>query len=148
MNLVTLAIIKPDAVRNGHVGEILHLAAHVGLQPIAIQMGTLDDNCWAAFYEEHVGREFFAELCTFMASGPCVFVALEGPDAINEWRKLMGPTNPKEAPASTLRGRFGTGGPANAVHGSATQDDAERELMLVHELLKSIEPSNPISQHG
>ncbi len=161
MYQVTLAIIKPDAVRLNVVGEILafigrpkrarrgrsrhhHLnlltkldsAAREGrLQPIAIQMATGGFDFWATFYEEHAGKPFFDELCTFMASGPSVFVVLEGDDAISEWRELMGATNPAEAAEGTLRRLYGTRGPANAVHGSASQADAERELNLVERLL-------------
>lgn len=136
MNEVTLAIIKPDAVKMNVVGEILHLVEkRTELRPIAMQMATLDDNCWAAFYEEHVGKPFFQELCSFMASGPCVFVAFEGDNAVEVWREMMGATDPRVALPETMRQLFGTGAPANAVHGSASPEEAKRELELIEQML-------------
>jgi len=132
MNEVTLAIIKPDAVQKRAVGRILDLAyQEAGLYPVALQMAGFDEPFWHGFYEEHRDKPFFEDLCSFMASGPCVFAALMGADAVARWRKLVGATDPAKAAPGTLRALYGTSGPANAVHGSASLDDAARELKFV-----------------
>lgn len=137
MRNTTLAIIKPDAVERGLVGTILYEAEKVGLVPHAIRMISARLTFWESFYAEHRDKPFFPALCDFMASGPCVFIMFryeggdEPRDACGTWRQLMGATDPKRARVGTLRRRFGTGGPANVVHGSGSPEEALRELQLV-----------------
>ena len=131
----TLAIIKPDAIEQRLIGEILHQVACEGLFPVAMRMERLDDNGWCAFYEEHRRKPFYMDLVNFMASGPCVFTVFSGYNAIARWRELMGATDPKKAKAGTLRGAYGTEGPANIVHGSDSQEAVLREIRILNHLL-------------
>lgn len=130
----TFAIIKPDAVHNGRVGHILAMAEREDLFVHDMSMGTPSRAWWTEFYLEHKGKPFFDGLIAFMSSGPSVFVILEGINAINRWRKLMGATDPKKAKPGTLRylygDRIGRGMPHNAVHGSDSISSAAREAKL------------------
>lgn len=126
----TFAIIKPDAVRKGVIGPILDMAYRANLIPHRMVMTEMPFVFWKSFYAEHRERDFFGELVDFMSSGPSVFILLEGPDAVRRWRELMGATDPKKAQAHTVRGKFGVGGPANAVHGSDSIESARREALL------------------
>lgn len=136
MSEITLAIIKPDAVRHALVGTILDLAySRRSLVPIALYMRKMPPSFWKRFYQEHREQPFFEELVTFMSEGQCVFAALQGHDAISGWRSLVGATDPKKADRGTIRHLYGSSGPANAVHGSATKEDATRELECIAEFL-------------
>jgi nucleoside-diphosphate kinase len=126
----TFAIIKPDAVRKGVIGPILDMAYRANLIPHKMVMADPLPHFWRGFYAEHEGKPFYGALVEFMCSGPSVFLLLEGPDAIVRWRELMGATNPEKAQAHTIRGKFGTAGPANAVHGSDSIESARREALL------------------
>lgn len=137
MNEITIAIIKPDAVRLGIIGPILTDAGISGLYPTYMR---LDSNTmwlggaeakWAAFYAEHEGKPFYEKLIKHMSSGPCVILALEGPCAIKHWRIVMGDTNPFEAAPGTIRRKWGAGGPANVVHGSDSPESVRREARLL-----------------
>ena len=124
----TLSIIKPDAVAKNVVGEILSRFEKAGLQVVAAKMIQLDDEKAGGFYAEHKERPFFGDLVSFMTSGPVVVQVLEGEGAIALNRELMGPTNPKEAAAGTIRADFAESIDANAVHGSDSAASAEREI--------------------
>ena len=125
----TLAIIKPDAcAKPGATGEILRRIEESGLSIIALKRMQLSEAVARGFYAVHRERPFYAELVTFMTSGPGVVACLEGADAITRWRDLMGPTNSSEAPAGTIRGDLGTDIQCNASHGSDAPETAAKEI--------------------
>ena len=124
----TFAIIKPDAVKAGHVGAILSRIEKEGFRLRAMRLQHLSKKEAEGFYAVHRERPFFGELTTFMSSGPAVLLALEAPDAIKKWRDLMGATDPGKADAGTLRKEFGTSIGNNATHGSDAPETAAFEL--------------------
>src|ERR1700752_2439540 len=124
----TFAIIKPDAVERRLVGKILARIEEKGFTIRAMRMQHLTKREAEGFYAVHRERPFFAGLTDFMSSGPCVLLALEGPDAIKSWRTLMGATDPAKADAGTLRKDFGANIERNATHGSDAPETAAFEL--------------------
>jgi nucleoside-diphosphate kinase len=126
----TLLIVKPDGVRRGLVGEILRRAESKGLRIAEMRLTTIDRELAQEHYGEHRDKAFFAELVDFITSGPVVVARLEGKNAIEVWRTLMGPTDPKGAPPGTIRGDLGLVITENIVHGSDSPESAERELKL------------------
>jgi nucleoside-diphosphate kinase len=127
----TYAMIKPDAVKKGAIGPILTTISESGLRVVALKMMRLTKAQAEGFYAVHRERPFFGELTTWMASGPVVGMILEGENAIARWRDLMGPTDATQAPADTIRGRFGTTIQENAVHGSDATDTAAFEMGFI-----------------
>ena len=127
-NQRTLSIIKPNAVKKNKIGLIIALLEEAKLKVVEVKMITLSVERAESFYSEHKGKPFFNELIAFMTSGPLVIMALEGEDAINTNRKIMGATNPAEAPEGTIRAKYGDGMTENAVHGSDGLESASREL--------------------
>ena len=127
----TLIICKPDAVERGLVGEILGRFERKGLKIVAAQLRLLDTDLLARHYEEHVGKGFYAELVAFMSRSPSLVAVLEGPeDTFAIVRSMMGPTNPASAPSGTLRGDLGTLTTENLVHGSDSDESADREITI------------------
>ena len=124
----TFAIIKPDAVAAGHIGQIIQRIEAAGFQIRAMQLKHLSQKDAEGFYAVHRERPFFASLTKFMSSGPVVVLALQAPDAIKKWRTLMGATDPAKADAGTLRKEFGKSIETNATHGSDAPDTATFEL--------------------
>lgn len=124
----TLSIIKPDAVAKNVVGEIYARFEKAGLKIVASKMVHLSESDAGGFYAEHKERPFFADLVTFMTSGPVVIQVLEGEGAVLKNRDLMGATNPAEAAAGTIRADFAETIDANAVHGSDSVESAAREV--------------------
>jgi nucleoside-diphosphate kinase len=124
----TFAIIKPDAVRERHAGQILSRIEAEGFTIRAMRMIHMSRTEAEGFYHVHREKSFFGTLTAFMASGPCVVLCLEGPDAIQRWRDLMGPTDPAKAPPGTLRHEFGRSIDNNATHGSDAPETAAFEL--------------------
>jgi nucleoside-diphosphate kinase len=124
----TFAIIKPDAVKAKHTGQIIQRIEESGFQIRAMRMVNLTQAEAEGFYAVHRERPFFPSLTKFMSSGPAVVMALEAPDAIKKWRTLMGATDPAKADAGTLRKEFGTSIENNATHGSDAPDTAAFEL--------------------
>lgn len=124
----TFAIIKPDAVRAGHTGAILSRIEQAGFRLVALRLQHLTKAEAEGFYAVHAARPFFASLTDFMSSGPCVLLALEAPDAIRQWRALMGATDPGKADEGTLRRQFGQSIEFNATHGSDAPETAAFEL--------------------
>ena len=111
----TLSIVKPDAVGKNVIGEIYTRFEQAGLRVVAAKMLHLSDQVAGGFYAEHKERPFFADLVTFMTSGPIMVQVLEGEGAVLKNRDLMGATNPKEASAGTIRADFAETIDANAV---------------------------------
>ncbi len=124
----TLSIIKPDAVKKNVIGKIVDRFESNGLRIAAMKKLQLTPQIAGEFYEVHKERPFFGELVEFMTSGPVVVMVLEGEDAVAKNRALMGATNPKEAEPGTIRADFAESIDANAVHGSDSLENAEREI--------------------
>ena len=124
----TLSIIKPDAVKNNAIGQIVARFEAAGLRIVAARMTHLSRPQAEGFYAVHRERPFFSSLTDFMSSGPCIVMALEAPDAIRKWRTLMGATDPATADAGTLRKEFGSSIEFNATHGSDAPDTAAFEI--------------------
>ena len=124
----TLSIIKPDAVKKGVIGKIIDRFESSGLRVAAMKKLQLSKAEASGFYEVHKQRPFFNDLVEFMTSGPVVVMVLEGDNAVLKNRELMGATNPKEAEAGTIRADFAESIDANAVHGSDSLENAEKEI--------------------
>jgi nucleoside-diphosphate kinase len=124
----TFAIIKPDAVDRRLVGRILARIEDAGFTIRGMRLHHLTKREAEGFYAVHRERPFFGGLTDFMSSGPCVLLALEAPDAIRQWRTLMGATDPAKADAGTLRKEFGSSIERNATHGSDAPETAAFEI--------------------
>lgn len=124
----TLAIIKPDAVRAHNMGKIVDRIEQEGFTILDLRKVHLEREQAENFYEMHKGKAFFHQLVDFMTSGPVVVLVLEKLNAISQWRKLMGATDPAKAEEGSLRKLFGTDVGRNAVHGSDTPAAAAREI--------------------
>ena len=124
----TLSIVKPDAVAKNVIGEILTRFERAGLKIIAARMMQLSRAEAEGFYAVHKARPFFKDLVEFMTSGPVVVQVLEGKDAIQKNRDLMGATDPKKAEKGTIRADFAQSIDANAVHGSDSAENAAVEI--------------------
>ncbi len=124
----TISIIKPDAVAKNVIGEIYSRFEKAGLQIVAARMEHLSVEKAGEFYAIHRDRPFYSDLIEFMTSGPVIVQVLEGEDAINRHREVMGATNPAEAAVGTIRADFAQTLDENAVHGSDGPDTAESEI--------------------
>jgi len=124
----TLSIIKPDAVGKNVIGQIISRFEENGLCLVAGKLVHLSDEMASGFYAEHHGKPFFEDLKKFMTSGPVFVQVLEGENAIQKNRELMGNTNPQEALPGTIRADFANSIDANAVHGSDSAASAKREI--------------------
>jgi nucleoside-diphosphate kinase len=124
----TLAIVKPDAVGRGLVGDILSRIDQAGFSIVAIQSMRLTKAEAEGFYAVHRERPFFNDLTSFMSSGKIVVMALEAEGAIARWRELMGATDPAKAEPGTLRRMFGTSIQNNCTHGSDAPETAAFEI--------------------
>jgi nucleoside-diphosphate kinase len=124
----TFSIIKPDAVKAGHAGNILARLEKAGFRLLAVRMRHLTRKEAEGFYHVHEARPFFGSLCDFMASGPCVTLVLERKDAIAGLREIMGATDPAKAAPGTIRKDFAQSIEANAIHGSDAAETAAFEI--------------------
>lgn len=124
----TLAIIKPDAVERRAVGAIIRRIEEAELAIREMRLTRLTKADAERFYAVHRDKPFFDSLTDFMSSGPIVVLALEAPDVVRRWRRLMGATDPAEAERDTLRRQFGRSVETNAVHGSDAGETAAFEL--------------------
>ena len=124
----TLSIIKPDAVRNNHIGAIIARFEEEGLRIAAMRKVHLSKREAEGFYAVHSERPFFGELTNFISSGPAVVMVLEGDSAITRNREIMGATNPAEAAEGTIRKMFAASIGENAVHGSDAPETAAIEI--------------------
>ena len=127
-NQKTLSIIKPDAVKAGHVDAINLMIENSGLKILEKKEIKLSKEEAQQFYAVHSDKPFYNELCEFMTSGPIIVQMIEGENAIELYRKVMGATNPSEADENTIRKKFATSIQENAVHGSDSEDNALKEL--------------------
>ena len=124
----TLAIIKPDAVAKGHLGDILTIIQQNGFRIAGMKMLRLAKRETEEFYSVHKTRPFFPGLVTFMTEGPVVVLILERENAIAKWREVMGATNPASAADGTIRKRFAENIERNSVHGSDAPETAAQEI--------------------
>ena len=128
MKNITFAIIKPDAVKNGNTGKIYDRIINSGFKIKSAKLLRMTESQAQGFYAVHKERPFFGELTEFMSSGPCMVLALEKENAVEEWRKTIGATNPEEAENGTIRKDFATNIQENAVHGSDSDENAKKEI--------------------
>ena len=125
---LTLGIVKPDAVGRGKTGEIITHLYRAGFLVRATRLVRLTRPEAAAFYEVHRGRPFYNDLVEFMTSGPCLPMALEREDAVNQMRAVIGATDPAEAAPGTIRKLFAESKGKNAIHASDSDENAAREV--------------------
>jgi nucleoside-diphosphate kinase len=123
----TFTMIKPDAVGNGHTGSIIDQVIKAGFKIVAMKLTRLSVDKAGEFYGIHRERPFYGELVEFMSSGPIVAAILEKDNAVEEFRTLIGSTNPANAAEGTIRKRFAESIGRNAVHGSDSDDNAKIE---------------------
>lgn len=123
----TFTMIKPDAVEKGHIGAILSKINASGFRIVSMKMTQMSKRDAEMFYAVHQGRPFFGELVSFMSRGPIIAAILEKENAVDDFRTLIGATNPEEAAAGTLRKEFATSIGENAVHGSDSDENAALE---------------------
>ena len=124
----TLSIIKPDAVGQNQIGNIIEYFEREGLNVVAAKMLQLTPDKAKEFYAVHKDRPFFQELVDFMTSGPILVMVLEGENAVSRNRQIMGPTDPSKAPSGTIRADFATSIERNAIHGSDSPQTAKDEI--------------------
>jgi len=129
----TLSIIKPDAVAQNQMGNIIEYFEKGGLHIIAAKMVHLTKSQAHEFYKIHASRPFFESLVEFMTSGPCFVMVLEGNNAVARTREIMGPTDPNHAAPGSIRGDFGTNIEHNAIHGSDALSTAQQEIKFFFE---------------
>lgn len=124
----TLIIMKPDAVKNGHIGHILTRIEEEGFLIQGLKFLHLATASAKKFYDVHKKRPFYDDLCNYMSSGPIVVAVLAAPAAVSKWRKLIGATDPAEAEKGTIRELYAESKEANAVHGSDSVENASQEV--------------------
>lgn len=124
----TLSILKPDALKNRHVGDIISRFEDAGLRVAAIKLIKLTPEQAAKFYQEHQDRSFYPDLVKYMTSGPVIVMVLEGNQAVARNRQLMGETDPTKATPGTIRADFAESMTKNAVHGSDSPESARKEI--------------------
>ena len=123
----TFTMIKPDAVKGGHIGAILKMINEAGFKIKAMKYTKLSADKAGEFYAVHKERPFYGELVEFMSSGPIVAAVLEKDNAVLDFRTLIGATNPAEAAEGTIRAKYATNMGENAVHGSDSDENAQIE---------------------
>ena len=128
MKNMTFAMIKPDAVRNRNTGKIYDRILNSGFSIVSAKLLRMTKSQAEGFYDVHSERPFFGELTEFMSSGPCMVLALKKENAVEEWRKTIGATNPDEAETGSIRKDFATSIGENAVHGSDSDENAKKEI--------------------
>jgi len=124
-------VVKPDGLRRGLVGEIISRFEKKGFKIVALRLLAFKKDLAIDFYSPHVGKPFFPELEQFIISGPVVAVVLEGANAVDVVRRMIGVTKSFEAASGTIRGDFGLGYTDNVVHASDSQESYERESKIV-----------------
>jgi nucleoside-diphosphate kinase len=127
MSNITFTMIKPDAVADGNIGAITKMMQEAGFNIVAMKLTKLSGELAGKFYEVHKERPFYNDLCQYMSSGPIVAMILEKLNAVADFRKLIGATNPAQAEKGTIRNLFAKSIEANAVHGSDSDENAVKE---------------------
>jgi nucleoside-diphosphate kinase len=128
MNNLTFAIIKPDAIKNKNSGKILDRIISSGFKILGAKLIKMSLSQAQGFYKIHKDKPFYSELTEFMSSNQSMVLALEKENAVSEWRKTIGATNPEEADEGTIRRDFATSIGENAVHGSDSDENAKKEI--------------------
>lgn len=123
----TYTMIKPDAVSAGNSGAIIKMIEEAGFRIVSMKMTQMTKETAGKFYEVHKERPFYGELCEYMSSGPIIPMILEKDNAVEDFRKLIGATNPAEAAEGTIRKLFAKSIEANAIHGSDSDENATIE---------------------
>lgn len=129
----TFAMVKPDGVRRGLVGNVISRLENKGLRIVGLKQMVISRELAERHYGEHKGKPFFEGLVEFITSGPVVAMVIEGENAILGWRNMMGATNPADAAMGTVRGDFASTIDENIAHGSDALSTAEREINLFFE---------------
>ncbi|TAE67010.1 MAG: nucleoside-diphosphate kinase [Bacteroidetes bacterium] len=124
---ITYTMIKPDAVAAGNAGAIIKMIQEAGFRIVAMKMTKMSPETAGKFYEVHKERGFYGELCAYMSSGAIVPMILEKENAVEDFRKLIGATNPAQAAEGTIRKLFAKSIEANAIHGSDSDENAQIE---------------------
>lgn len=127
---LTFVMIKPDGVKRRLVGEIISRIEKKGLNIIAMKMVRIDRKTAETLYEEHKGKSFFEDLISYITSGPVVCMVIEGDEAVNVMRKMIGATDPKEALPGTIRGDFALSKAENVIHASDSPEKARKEISI------------------
>ena len=126
----TLALVKPDGVERGLIGEVIGRIERRGYRIVAMDLRVLTSEVARAHYAEHAEKPFFGELVAFITSGPVLAAVIEGEGVIGAWRTMMGATNPVTAAPGTIRGDLATITQSNVTHGSDSAESAAREIAL------------------
>ncbi|CAN5916840.1 nucleoside-diphosphate kinase [soil metagenome] len=124
---ITFTMIKPDAVQDNHTGGITHMIEEAGFRIVSLKKTRLSEERAGQFYEVHKERPFYGDLVRYMSSGPIVAMILEKDNAVADFRKLIGATNPANAEEGTIRKKYAKSVEANAVHGSDSDENAQIE---------------------
>lgn len=130
INNYTFSIIKPDSVSNGHFSEIHRMIIDSGFKVVGIRAKTLTEEEAKEFYSIHKNKPFFKDLIKFMTSGEIFVLALRKDNAVEDFRTLIGKTDPKDASIGTIRQKFGESVSKNAVHGADSDENARREILF------------------
>ncbi len=126
-------LLKPDAVQRGLVGELIHRIERRGLKLVGMKMLQLDETLGTRHYEAHVGKPFFTGLIEFITSSPLVAMVVEGPEVVEAVRSLMGETDPLDSAPGTIRGDYALTIGQNLMHGSDSNESAQREIGIFFE---------------
>lgn len=127
----TLVLVKPDSVQKNVIGAILGRFESEGLRIVALKMFKMDRSTAEKFYSVHADKPFFDELCGWMSSSPIVAAVLEGDNAVEKVRQIIGSTDPAKAEPGTIRALYGTSVGENAVHASDSEDSYRNEVALI-----------------
>lgn len=126
-DMITFSMIKPDAVKDKHIGAIINMIEQAGFRIRALKLTHLTPKTAGLFYQVHKERPFYEQMCQAMSTGPVVAMVLAKENAVADFRKLIGATDPAQAAVGTIREKFGQSIEANAVHGSDADETAEQE---------------------
>ncbi len=135
---ITLTIIKPDAVANKYQGKIIDKILEAGFEIVAMKLIHLTEDQAKEFYKVHKERPFYNDLVAFMTSGPCIPMILKKENAVEDFRKFIGATNPEQAEEGTIRKLFAESIERNAIHGSDSDENALREAKFFFSQLESL----------
>ncbi|WP_338599928.1 nucleoside-diphosphate kinase [Sulfolobus tengchongensis] len=131
----TFVMIKPDGVKRGLIGEIISRFEKRGLKIIALKMVKMSRETAERLYEEHKGKNFFEDLINYVTSGPVVCMVIEGDEVVQVVRRMIGNTDPKEAPPGTIRGDYALSKSENVIHASDSLEKAQREMSIFFDKL-------------